>query len=609
MCRIAGIINLQLSESELKARLKLMAAVQQKGGPDDEGYYNNDEQQVGLSHRRLSLLDLSTSGHQPMISKNQQIVLVYNGEVYNFESIKATLISLGYQFYSTTDTEVIIAAYQEWGTASFSRLKGMFAFALYDLQNQLIHLVRDAQGIKPLYIYQYQGIVAFASEVKAFKAARFTLTDDPSWPIALLSMGHLPEPLTTYKEVKMMEKGCFTTFALGSMASFQTHYYTPQENPHLLAVDEPQKIINRLLDEAIQSQLVADAPIGVFLSGGIDSSLLALQAAKYQKEKLITVSLNFKEKEFSELSFQEEISKMLPGGHHSHTIDERLFSQFFEEILENMDQPGVDGINTWFVSQAAKEAGLTAVLSGVGADELFGGYPSFKRMAYIPFLKKLVTIEPYLKSFLKQDGFKRWNYLNQKDPSFEYLFLRGFFDPSQLKELFGIKLSDQKNCFEQINLSTQKLPKKYDGKRAAWFEQNYFLQNQLLKDTDTMSMQHGLEIRVPFLDDDLVNYVNSLSAKILFPKNKMPKHFLINAFNHLLPEMIWNRPKMGFTFPFQIWLKKHPIYLTLQAQHPELSVLFQQFERNQLHWSKIMSLLVMQQFGGFEILQSLPDAH
>jgi asparagine synthase (glutamine-hydrolysing) len=160
-----------------------------------------------------------------------------------------------------------------------------------------------------------------------------------------------------------------------------------------------------------------------------------------------------------------------------------------------------------------------------------------------------------------------------------------------------------------MNLPRQKAPTAYNGKRAAWFEQHYFMQNQLLKDTDSMSMQHGLEIRVPFLDDDLVAYTNSLPAGILFPKNKAPKYLLIDAFDHLLPELIWNRPKMGFTFPFQIWLKKHPRYLALKNDFSGLSPLYLAFEQDHIHWSKIMSLLVMQKFGGFEILKSLPDAH
>lgn len=605
MCRIAGIIDPNLSEATLVAQLHLMANAQQHGGPDDEGFFTANEVGLGFAHRRLSLLDLSPLGHQPMRSRDGKIVLVFNGEIYNFQLLKSELLLKGYHFESQTDTEVIIAAYQAWGTKAFSRFKGMFAFALYDIQKQEIYLARDQQGIKPLYIYQHQHVFAFASEVKAFKAAKIELNNNVDWPIALLSMGFLPEPFTTYKEVQMMQKGCFMTYFLGSdKVPTQTFFESNELNAILLEKDNPQHSIDYLLDEAIKSQLVADAPIGVFLSGGIDSSLLALQAAKYQQEKLITVSLNFEEKQFSELNFQQKISGMLPGAHHSKTIDAKIFHQYFDTILENMDQPGIDGINTWFVSQAAKEAGLTAVLSGVGADELFGGYPSFKRMHYIPLLRSLNFLAPFTNKLLHQDGLKRWSYLNEKNPSFEYLFLRGFFDPRQLQAFFDVDLQQQKNCFNKINLPQQQIPKPYNGKRAAWFEQHYFMQNQLLKDTDTMSMQHGLEIRVPFLDDDLVSYCNQLPNDMLFPKNKAPKHFLIHAFNNLLPEMIWNRPKMGFTFPFQFWLKSHPRYLALKSDYPNLLPLFNQFEANQIHWSKIMSLLVMEKFNGFEVLKN-----
>lgn len=609
MCRIAGLIRSSLSASTIRQSLQLMADVQAHGGPDDEGFYVDTEHGLGLAHRRLSLLDLSAAGRQPMCSPDNQVVLVFNGEIYNFRDLKGKLSAERIAFNTQTDSEVIIAAYQHWGTDAFSKLKGMFAFALYDRVKQEIYLVRDSQGIKPLYVYQHQKIIAFASEVKAFSAAKLPLSANTDWPIALLSMGHLPEPLTTYQEVRMMPKGTFTTFSLEEAEPRQEVQCLKYEKSFAdLQFESPQTAINRLLDKAIQSQLVADAPIGVFLSGGIDSSLLALQAAKHQKEKLITVSLNFKEKQFSESTFQQTISRLLPGAHHSKTVDEQLFAAYFDGILGNMDQPGVDGINTWFVSQAAKEAGLTAVLSGVGADELFGGYPSFRRMPYIPFLRTFSFLAPLATQVTHNEGLKRWTYLNEKNPSFEYLFLRGFFDPRQLKNFFSIHRNQQIASLQHIALAQRQIPKNYDAKRAAWFEQNYFMQNQLLKDTDSMSMQHGLEIRVPFLDEDLVHYVNTLPSNILFPKNKPAKHFLVHAFDDLLPEMIWKRPKMGFTFPFQFWLKRHPRYLSLKDRYTKLSDLYTAFERDQIHWSKIMALLVMEQFGGFELLNDKRDA-
>ncbi len=604
MCRIAGIANSSFSEEGLIAQLKAMNSAQCHGGPDDEGFYTSPEKHLILGHRRLSILDLSQSGHQPMLSDDQKIVVAFNGEIYNFRSIKTLLQKTGYQFKSHTDTEVIIEAYQAWGTQAFSEFKGMFAFALYDVKQKQLHLVRDRQGIKPLYIYQKNDVTAFASEVKAFEATKLSLSVNPDWPVALLSMGHLPEPFTTFNEVKMLPKGGYETFSVGSDNPSQYHAFEKRAIDSESEAAGVQERIDQLLDQAIQSQLVADAPIGVFLSGGIDSSLLALQAAKYKEQQLATVSLNFEEKQFSEINFQQQISKMLPGAHHSKTINEKLFEEFLDGILENMDQPGVDGINTWFVSQAAQEAGLKAVLSGVGADEIFGGYPSFKRMRHISMLRSFSALAPYVNKVVKQDALKRWTYLNEKHPSFEYLFLRGFFNPEQLKALFGIHSKAQVQAFEKITTPQEVLPKRFDGKRAAWFEQHYFMQNQLLKDSDTMGMQHGLEIRVPFLDEDLVAYANQLPNSTLFPKNQPAKHLLINAFNGILPDTVWNRPKMGFTFPFQIWLKKHPSYLFLKHNHPQLESLFQQFEKDQLHWSKIMSLMVMQRFGGFDILSN-----
>lgn len=608
MCRIAGIVDSRLSEGELRNKIEAMAQVQNHGGPDDQGVYINPDFKIGLGHRRLSLLDLSPAGHQPMFFENDRYVLVFNGEIYNFQSLRTALKKKSISFKSQSDTEVILAAFSLWGAQSFALLKGMFAFALLDQEKQEIYLVRDGQGIKPLYYYQENGNLAFASEVKAFKLLSFTQKPNPHWPTTFLSFGHLPEPMTTLKDVFMLPKGHYLCFDLKHASNSKVTIAIPFEKveyPDLAGVDI-QEVINEKLDHAIQQQLVADTPIGVFLSGGIDSSLLTLRAAKYQKEKLITVSLAFPETQFSEQRYQDIVSKKLPGEHVQQKVTQKDFEQYFEQILSNMDQPSVDGINSWFVAKAAHDAGLKAVLSGVGADELFGGYPSFKRTQNIPIIKNFSSLLAVAATLLKKDALQRVSYLKQKQHSaYEYLFLRGFYSPKQLKNLFGIHQSQQNAAILQIAEPLTPIPTNYDGTRAAWYEQHYFMQNQLLKDSDSMSMQHGLEIRVPFLDPDLVALANSIPATWLFDPKKPAKHALIHAFDDLLPKEIWNRPKMGFTFPFQYWLKEHPLYLGLKEKfknHNAFQKLFIQYENDRVHWSKIMSLLVLQQFDGDQLL-------
>ncbi|TKB98633.1 asparagine synthase (glutamine-hydrolyzing) [Pedobacter cryophilus] len=609
MCRIAGIINKNYSKQELTFCVRAMTTIQQHGGPDDEGFYIDESSGLALGHRRLSLLDLSNLGHQPMFDMHQQYGIIFNGEIYNYQDIKTELCNIGYVFKSSTDTEVILNAFIEWGVVAFKKLKGMFAFALIDHLKKELYLVRDPQGIKPLYYTQQQDSLYFASEVKAFSQLPFKIAVNKDWPIAFLSMGHLPEPMTTLSNVWMLKKGHFLKIDLTSK-KLNIENLVPFFNKEIEALKvsalEAQILVDRALDQAIQKQLVADASIGVFLSGGIDSSLLALQASKYQEDKLITVSLHFPEAQYSEKKYQDTITAKLPGKHIAKEVSKQDFDQYFEEIIAAMDQPSTDGINSWFVSKAAKDAGLKAVLSGIGADELFGGYPSFKRIKNIPLARNFRSLIVAGAKLIHKDALQRVSYLKHRENSiYEYLFLRGFFNPQQLQHFFNIDNKQQEKALHFIPEPSIVKPFTYDGKKAAWYEQHYFMQNQLLKDADYMSMQHGLEVRVPFLDQDLVQLCNSLPASLIFNKNKPAKHLLIHAFDNLLPQQIWDRPKMGFTFPFQYWLKEHPLYLQTKQSYlknKSLTSLFKAYEEDQLHWSKIMSLIVLEKFGGKDAL-------
>ncbi|MXV52836.1 asparagine synthase (glutamine-hydrolyzing) [Pedobacter sp. HMF7647] len=599
MCRIAGIVSKKYSKEQLYEFVKAMADIQAHGGPDDAGYYSDEELPVALSHRRLSLLDLSPAGHQPMFAPDERIAIVFNGEIYNFPELKSELVKIGHQFKSTSDTEVILHAYQEWGNSCFAMFKGMFAFGLLDKNQQCLYLVRDQQGIKPLYYYQKDQELVFASEVKAFKKAPIHL--EPSeWKTAFLSCGHLPAPMTTLKDVFMLSKGHFLKYNFRSGETVLRSYKEESHTKLHTDLAETQQLVDDYLDRAIRRQLVSDASIGVFLSGGIDSSLLALQAAKYQGNNLLTVSLHFPEARFSEKSYQKLVSDKLPGQHISSEITKKDFHRYLQQILDGMDQPTTDGINSWFVSKAAHDAGLTAVLSGIGADELFGGYPSFKRVQKIPMARSWRKSIQFAAALTGKDALKRAGYLkNTTNSIYEYLFLRGLFNPQQIKNIAGINGCTQEKVLDGLPEPVSLKPGCWNGQLAAWYEQNYFMQNQLLKDADFMSMQHGLEIRVPFLDDNLVEIANNLDEKVVFDPAKPAKHLLINAFGNLLPEQVWNRPKMGFTFPFQEWLQENDAYRQLKNSYKnnaEVESMLRGFEAGKIHWSKPMSLLVMRKF-------------
>lgn len=588
MCRIAGIISNKLSEAQLSKGLHAMCDVMHKGGPDGFGYQTLPAFNLGLGHRRLALIDLSENGKQPMCYSNA-LWITFNGEIYNYLELKADLINRGFTFQNQTDTEVILAGYQAYGTDFFKTLKGMFAFALFDEKAKLTFLVRDELGIKPLYYHSKSGELYFASEVKAFEALDVHWEQDKNWPIYFLSFGFIPEPYTTLKEVHSLPKGHFIVW----------DHVKQQQKTQKFAANYPETTSKNQadavaatkanLDRAVKRHLIADAPIGVFLSGGIDSSLISIIANEKSAENITTVSINFNESDFSEQHYQELIAGQIKSKQVSYTVTAQDFEEHIARIFQDMDQPSNDGINSWFVNKIAAEKGLKAVLSGIGADELFGGYPSFKRHSLINKLKKAPRFLLKLAKHLPNDKLKRISFLAYQNPIGEYLFLRGFYTPNVVSSLLGIPEKQVKQLLNdyQIDKEVEKLTAE---DRIAWFETNVYMQNQLLKDTDYMSMAHGVEVRVPFLDQDVVNGAQQLPTKTRF--YQQPKALLIEAYRKLLPEAIWNRPKKGFTFPFQQWFSKYQPMLN-QAHYQgnaQALALLQQFKNNKLHWSKLFAV-------------------
>jgi asparagine synthase (glutamine-hydrolysing) len=586
MCRIAGIISDQLSHEALEAGLHRMCDAMQKGGPDGDGYQLIPDLHLGFGHRRLSLLDLSENGKQPM--SYQRLWITFNGEIYNYQELKADLITKGHVFANETDTAVILAGYQEYGVDFFKQLKGMFAFALLDHSKEQTFLVRDGVGIKPLYYHENNGTLYFASEVKAFSAYNQNWPENKDWPVYFLSFGFIPEPYTTLEGVFSLAKGHFLIWdhqtQQSSIKKFVEGYPKAESNPNA-ALSTKQ-----LLDQTVKRHLIADAPIGVFLSGGIDSSLLSLIADEQSAQTVNTVSINFNEKEFSEQAYQEIIAKQIKSKHTSYTVTATDFEQHIHQIFEDMDQPSNDGINSWFVNKVAKENGLKAVLSGIGADELFGGYPSFKRYQLIKRLKSLPQFALKLAKHLPSDKLKRISFLAYQNPIGEYLFLRGFYTPNVVGKLLNRSEAEVTALLANYPIS-EELQHLNAEDRISWFETNVYMQNQLLKDTDYMSMAHGIEVRVPFLDQDVITGALKLPTIQRFNASQ-PKSLLIKAYQSLLPEAIWNRPKKGFTFPFQHWFKsfqpmqEHGVYKG-NAQAMELLGKFQQ---NKLHWSKLFAI-------------------
>jgi len=586
MCRIAGVIDSKGLIEQLRREVKTMCNVMAHGGPDDEGYFEDKQTGLAFGHRRLSLIDLSPGGHQPMSYHKDKLTITYNGEIYNFPDLKKELSQDGFQFVSQSDTEVILAAYQKWGTQAFTKLVGMFAFAIYDVEQQTTHLVRDQMGVKPLYYSVENNRLVFASEVKAFELTGH-FRENKDWKTYFLAFGHIPEPYTTLSGVNVMPAGHFLSWDHSRQSA--EIFAFPSKPSFKQITSEPKLVLAEQLGSAVGRHLLADAPVGVFLSGGIDSSIITLLADQAIGENLQSLSINFSEIAFSEARFQQEVTARTRGTHREYLVNNADFNRHFGEILAAMDQPSNDGINSWFVNKYAKESGLKAVLSGIGADELLGGYPSFHRMRLINNLKLLPRFLLKLCAFLPNEKIKRICYLGYRNPIGEYLFLRGFFIPQEIGRILGIEKSQINALIE--NFPVPKTLEKLKGKeRASWFETHIFMRNQLLKDTDFMSMYHGVEVRVPFLDQDFVSAAHQIPLAQRFQER--PKGILIEAFKAILPRIIWDRPKMGFTFPLQQWFLAGDALTDEKnyTDHPYTLKLIQKFKAGKMHWSKAFAL-------------------
>ena len=562
------------------------------GGPDDEGFYSDAENKLVLGHRRLALIDLSTGGHQPMSYDAERYWISYNGELYNYVEIKAELAAAGYPFKSSSDTEVILAAFAAWGTNAFKRFNGMFAFTLWDSKNAVIYLVRDRMGIKPLYYAKTENGLCFASEMRAFACIPWLQQENKNWPVYLLAYGHLPEPVTTLQEVKPLPKGSFLRYHVKSekwdIELFAFSSYAEITADRGFAIDQ----IRKTLAAAVERHLVSDAPIGVFLSGGLDSSIMAMLAAGKHKSGLKTLSIIFNEEKYSEKKYQDLVIEKLDCPNWQETLTEKEFQQNLPGIINAMDMPGCDGINTWFISKYAKESGLKAVLSGVGGDEFFGGYPSFNRIDKVKWIEKIPSSLLKVGSYSGAKKIKRLSYLSLGGAKGFYLFLRGQFVPATIARQLNATEKEVWQVLDEQPLQDS-ITSLSLGNQASWIESNFYMQNQLLRDADVMSMAHGIEIRVPFLDRDFVNLVQSIRSDIKY-SGDYPKQLLIDSFKNELPGPIWNRPKMGFSFPFTEWMQNSEFVKdTMNKGGVSGQENLKKFTDGEMHWSQLMSLLLL----------------
>lgn len=533
-------------------------------GPDAEGVWT--EGPVALGHRRLAIIDLSDAGRQPMASADGRYQMVFNGEIYNYRELRVELAE-HYPFHTQTDGEVLLAAYVVWGAAGLSRLKGMFAFAIWDRVAQTLFVARDRLGIKPLYYHHNSSVFVFASELRALLASEL-VPRQPSTSalVDYLRYQSVHAPHTILEGVKMLQPGHYVSLQADGKIE-DVEYWRPRPglnwSQELRSIGDWHSAIRQYLTAAVERRLVADVPFGAFLSGGIDSSAIVALMRQITSGSIKTFNISFAEEAYSEARYARIIAQRYATEHHEIQLSPAHFLEVIPAALAAMDHPSGDGPNTYVVSQATKAAGISMALSGLGGDELFGGYSIFRQA---PRLEQLAFLPGFLRQFgasvleqVKRDvaGAKMASILRlpKLNAVAAYPLFRQVLLDAQIKRLLpGLVLPPN-----EVSLLAQQLNEHNDFQklpllsRISILEMQTYMVDVLLRDTDQMSMAHALEVRVPFLDHELVELALAIPDSIKYPHS--PKKLLVDALGDLLPPEIVNRPKMGFTLPFAHWMK------------------------------------------------------
>jgi asparagine synthase (glutamine-hydrolysing) len=584
MCGIAGIFAYgsaapPVDSDELFAMREQMFA----RGPDGGGHWSSEDGRVGLANRRLSIIDVSPAGAQPMFNADRSLAITFNGEIYNYAELRSELSANGYQFKSSSDTEVVLALYSRRGEAMLNELRGMYAFAIWDRDKQGLFFARDPFGIKPLYYSDNGDTIRLASQVKALQAGgKIDNTPDPAGHVGFFLWGHVPDPYTFFRSVRSLPAGssmwidrhgagsqkkfCDITTLLREAEEAETRN-SKSEIRSETPITDNRELVERLrsaLSDTVRYHLVADVPVGVFLSAGLDSTTITALASR-EGGNLRTVTLGFEEykgTDADETPLAEQFAERCGATHRTIWVSRGDFEAERDHLFEAMDRPSTDGVNTFFVSLAAKRAGLKVALSGVGGDELFASYPSFED---IPRSVRLLTAfrnwrgfgtgvrvlsAPVVKHFTSPKYASLFEYGGTYSGA--YLLRRGMFMPWELPELLEPEMV--RDGWEELQ-TLLRLEETIDGidnprLKVSALEMNWYMRNQLLYDSDWAGMGHSVEIRVPFVDVDLVRAL----APLLASKNPPNKRDMAAAASDLITPEILHRRKTGFQVPVREWL-------------------------------------------------------
>jgi asparagine synthase (glutamine-hydrolysing) len=565
MCGVAAIYSYHYASPPVdRQELKTLNLSMANRGPDGSGEWFSSDGSVGLAHRRLSIIDLSEKASQPMFSDDKKISVSFNGEIYNYRELRESLQKKGYVFHTQSDTEVLIHLYREKKEGMFSDLRGMFGFVLWDENAKVLLLARDPYGIKPLYYANDGWTIRIASQVKSLlKSKKISRILDPAGAAGFFLFGSVPEPFTLFQEIRQVPAGSFIKVtAVGPTEPIRYFSLAQTLRKSSEQSEGPDAVREALLD-SVRHHLVADVELGLFLSSGVDSSALLglLNDAGAKKMRCVTLAFEeYKNTDKDELPLAEKVAARYGAVHTRRYLGKEEFRSELPTILKRMDQPTIDGLNTYFVSKAAREMGLKVALSGVGGDELFGGYPSFndipssvRRLSFVskvPFAGNIFSsMHRLTRPFFPQ--FVKWGSLLKYGGNYEgaYLLRRGLFMPGELNQLMGRELAAEGlkrlRLFPLIAQSLKPDPGN-PFSRVAALESNLYMKNQLLRDTDWAGMAHSLEIRTPWVDSTLLKKIGG--------KRIRNKKELAAAPQTDLPKEILSRPKTGFTIPMNQWL-------------------------------------------------------
>lgn len=563
MCGINGAFSYsggkQVDPSEVQRVRDLMA----NRGPDHAGYWSSSDGRIAFGHRRLSIIDLSEHGNQPMSTPDGRFHIVFNGEIYNHLELKAELEGSGIRFQTSSDTEVLLRLFEAQGTESFKRLRGMFAIAIWDEKAKSLVLARGQMGIKPLYYADNGSVFRFASQVKALLASRdIDTAPEPAGHAGFFVWGHVPEPYTLYRGIRQLPAGSYVRINSSGSESpvrFHNHKDWLLCEPSVGSFDE----LHDALADTVNHHFISDVPVSLFLSAGRDSATLLALATEKSQNPVHTVTLGFKEfegTENDERPIAAELAKKYGACHTSHQVSSLQFKDEVGELLDAMDQPTVDGANTYFVCKVAASLGIKVALSGLGADEIFGGYPSFGQ---VPKLARSLQWTNHFPAAMRMSRKAASLLPTKKSPKYAglleyggtiegaFLLRRGLYMPWELFSFLDHDLAkkglEDLAVLDQLRNMTSELPT--DHSKIVMLESYWYMQNRLLRDSDWASMAHSLELRVPFVDVELMRRL----APWIASQKPPTKADMAQSPKNKLPESVLNRPKTGFNFPVAEW--------------------------------------------------------